>query len=420
MLAVSNEVKNAAKHKADAIVSDRLCRLSDTQTYDFLINFFAFKSVISDVINGDYISKKTFLNLYSSYASASLYANEEYPVSDKKIRFVDKEYVFLYNILKERSNFESYNDFFSWIKSNCIEESKKPIYSDYVGQASRNPVSLEERVFRGFDVSLILPSAKPKNITLDSFGGNKAAKEEIYFLAKAIENPQAYRQAGSRLPRGLVFYGPPGTGKTLLARIFASIINKDFYEVRLESILDKYVGETEKKLSRILDSDGVIFIDEFDNFARNNPRLSEASENIVNILAIKLDGFQEKNSNIYIAATNDIKNIHPKLLRPGRFDKIIYFDYLRPDEIAEVLSIHLRNAESIAERALFQNINLKIIVDNLSKIQFITGADISEIVRRTTEAKARQFLTSGKLLPYKESDFIEQIQKYTKITPRAG
>ncbi|MEM4535543.1 MAG: CDC48 family AAA ATPase, partial [Desulfurococcaceae archaeon] len=180
-------------------------------------------------------------------------------------------------------------------------------------------------------------------------GGLDDIKQE---LRESIEWPMKYphvfEKMGIEPPKGILLFGPPGTGKTLLAKAVATESGANFIAVRGPEVLSKWVGESEKAIRQIfrrarMVEPAVIFFDEIDSIAAvrgSDP--SGVIDRIVNQLLTELDGIQPLRRVVVIAATNRPDLLDPALLRPGRFDKLIYVP--PPDYKArvEIFKVHTR------------------------------------------------------------------------------
>jgi len=201
-------------------------------------------------------------------------------------------------------------------------------------------------------------------------------------LREAVEWPLRHRESfeamGIKPPRGILLYGPPGTGKTLLAKAVATESEANFISVKGPEILSKWVGESEKAIREIFTkarqaAPCVVFIDEIDAIApRRGGEDNHVTDRIVNQLLTELDGISELKDVVVIAATNRPDIIDPSLLRPGRFDRIIYVP--PPDERArlEILKVHTRNIP------LADDVDLEAIA---RETENYTGADLEALAR---------------------------------------
>ncbi|MCQ4344943.1 MAG: CDC48 family AAA ATPase, partial [Sulfolobaceae archaeon] len=214
-------------------------------------------------------------------------------------------------------------------------------------------------------------------------GGLEDVKEE---LREIVEYPLKYRDAYEALdievPKGVLLFGPPGTGKTLLAKAVATESGANFIAVRGPEVLSKWVGESEKAIREIFRkarqaAPTVVFFDEIDAIApaRGMGIDTGVTERIVNQLLAEMDGIEKLENVVIIAATNRPDILDPALLRPGRFDRLIYVP--PPDKQArlEILKVHTRNVP------LAEDVNLEALAE---KLEGYTGADIEALVREAT------------------------------------
>ena len=236
-------------------------------------------------------------------------------------------------------------------------------------------------------LKIVRPSAmrevliETPNVHWDDIGGLKEVKQE---LKEAVEWPlkysKAFQQLGIKPVKGILLYGPPGCGKTLLAKAVANESQANFIMVKSSELLSKWVGESEKGISKVFErarqaAPSIIFFDEIDSLAPKRGYDTGSSgviERIVNTLLSELDGLEELSNVVVIAATNRPDLVDPALLRPGRFDKLIFLP--APDEKArlEILKIHTRNMP------LAKDISL----EKLAKItENYTGADLAALCK---------------------------------------
>jgi transitional endoplasmic reticulum ATPase len=147
-----------------------------------------------------------------------------------------------------------------------------------------------------------------------------------------LKDPDAFRRLGIRPAKGFLLYGPPGTGKTLLAKAVAREAEANFIATKSSDLLSKWYGESEQQIARLFArarqvAPCVIFIDELDSLVpARGGGLGEpqVTERVVNTILSEMDGLEELQSVVVIGATNRPNLIDPALLRPGRFDELIY------------------------------------------------------------------------------------------------
>ncbi len=204
----------------------------------------------------------------------------------------------------------------------------------------------------------------------------KALKESVEW---PLKHKDAFEAMGIEPPKGILLYGPPGTGKTLLAKAVATESEANFISVKGPEILSKWVGESERAIREIFTkarqaAPCVIFIDEIDAIAprRGSVGDSHVLDRVVNQLLTEMDGIQELKDVVVIAATNRPDIVDPSLLRPGRFDRLIYVP--PPDEKArlEILKVHTRRVP------LADDVDLAEIA---KETEYYTGADLAALVR---------------------------------------
>ncbi len=233
------------------------------------------------------------------------------------------------------------------------------------------------------------------NVTWDDIGGLGGLKEE---LQQAIEWPLKYGAAFEKLdvapPRGILLYGPPGTGKTLLAKAVAHESEANFINVKGPEFLSKWVGESEKAVREIfrkarLAAPCVIFIDEIDAVVPvrgGNAGDAQVTERVVSQMLTEMDGLEELHGVSVIAATNRADIIDPALLRPGRFDRIIFVPPPDLDSRKAILSIHTRK----------KPISDDVHIDKLAeKMNNYTGAEIAAVCNQAAMIAMKRHISKN-------------------------
>ncbi|MBU1988244.1 MAG: AAA family ATPase, partial [Nanoarchaeota archaeon] len=205
-----------------------------------------------------------------------------------------------------------------------------------------------------------------------------------------ILRPDLFVQAGIKPSKGILLYGPPGTGKTLLAKAVATESNANFISVKGPELISKWVGESEKHVREIFKkarqvSPSIIFFDEFDSISKQRgSSVSDSTERVVNQLLTELDGIEELEKVIVIAATNRKDLIDQSLLRQGRIDAMVELPIPDKETRKEIFKVHTKNMP------LEKNINLS---DYISKTEEKTGADIEAICRNAGMNAIKKFYT---------------------------
>ncbi|WP_460173327.1 CDC48 family AAA ATPase [Vulcanisaeta sp. JCM 14467] len=234
----------------------------------------------------------------------------------------------------------------------------------------------------------------------DDIGGYENVKQELREMVEwPIKYPRYFEELGVDPPKGILLFGPPGTGKTLLAKAVATESNANFIAVRGPEILSKWFGESERAIREIfkkarMAAPCVIFFDEIDAIApaRGLRVDSGATDRIVNQLLAEMDGIAPLKNVVVIAATNRADIIDPALLRPGRFDRIVYVP--PPDENArfEILKVHIRNLKLADE---VKDGNYKYLRDLARRTEGYTGADLAALVREAAMLALRETIRSN-------------------------
>jgi transitional endoplasmic reticulum ATPase len=184
----------------------------------------------------------------------------------------------------------------------------------------------------------------------DEVGGLEEVKEALREAVEwPIKKPDIFTNMGITPPKGVLLYGPPGCGKTLLARVVATESEANFISIKGPEIFSKWVGESEKAIREIFRkartaSPAVIFLDEVDSIVprRGGGSDSGVSERVISQLLTELDGLEPLQNVVVIAATNRPDIIDPALMRPGRFDRLIYIP--PPDDTSrqQILKIYTK------------------------------------------------------------------------------
>ena len=196
-----------------------------------------------------------------------------------------------------------------------------------------------------------------------------------------LKDPDAFRRLGIRPAKGFLLYGPPGTGKTLLAKAVAREAEANFIATKSSDLLSKWYGESEQQITKLFArarqvAPTVIFIDELDSLVpARGGGLGEpqVTERVVNTILAEMDGLEELQSVVVIGATNRPNLVDPALLRPGRFDELIYVGV--PDKAGRRRILGIQTAKM----PLAPDVDLD---DVAARTDRFTGADLGDVVRR--------------------------------------
>ena len=206
-----------------------------------------------------------------------------------------------------------------------------------------------------------------------------------------LKDPDAFRRLGIRPAKGFLLYGPPGTGKTLLAKAVAREAEANFIATKSSDLLSKWYGESEQQIARLFArarqvAPCVLFIDELDSLVpARGGGLGEpqATERVVNTILSEMDGLEELQSVVVIGATNRPNLIDPALLRPGRFDELIYVGVPDAAGRERILKIQTERMPLAAD------VDLQSVAGQTERY---TGADLEDVVRRAGLIALRQSL----------------------------
>jgi len=225
-------------------------------------------------------------------------------------------------------------------------------------------------------------------------GGLDQVKNELMEAVEwPIKNPGMFQRMGIKPPKGILLYGPPGCGKTLLARAVATESEANFISIKGPEVFSKWVGESEKAIREIFRkgrsaAPAIIFFDELDAIV---PRRgmgyadSGASERVISQLLTELDGIESLENVVVVGATNRPDLIDPAVLRPGRFDRLIFVP--APDQriIKQIFKIHT------AKMPLSPDVDL----DQLVRLAAgYSGADIEAVCREAAMNALRRDVES--------------------------
>jgi len=232
-------------------------------------------------------------------------------------------------------------------------------------------------------------------VTYEDIGG---LDEEIRKIREMVELPLKYPELFTRLgiepPKGVLLHGSPGTGKTLLAKAVANESDVNFILVNGPEIMNKFYGESEKRLRDIFEeaektAPSIIFIDEIDSIAPKREEVTgEVERRVVSTLLTQMDGLKSRGRVVVIGATNRPNSLDPALRRPGRFDREINIGVPDKKGRLNVLKIHTRNMP------LTKDVDL----EKLAEITYgFVGADISALAKEAAMNVLRKILSGLKL-----------------------
>ena len=224
-----------------------------------------------------------------------------------------------------------------------------------------------------------------KGIRFDDVAGEDEAKESLAEIVDYLHNPQKYTDVGASMPKGVLLVGPPGTGKTMLAKAVAGEANVPFFSISGSEFVEMFVGMGASKVRDLFKqakekAPCIVFIDEIDAIGKkrdNQLSSNDEREQTLNQLLTEMDGFDDNNGVIILAATNRPESLDPALTRPGRFDRRVPVEL--PDLVGReaILKVHAKKIKTSDD------------VDFHTIARMASGASGAELANMINEAALR-------------------------------
>jgi len=227
-------------------------------------------------------------------------------------------------------------------------------------------------------------------VTFDDVAGVDEAKEDLQEIVEFLRDPQKYQRLGGRIPRGVLLVGPPGTGKTLTARAVAGEANVPFFTISGSDFVEMFVGVGASRVRDMFEqakknAPCIIFIDEIDAVGRHRGAGlgggNDEREQTLNQLLVEMDGFEQNEGVIIIAATNRPDVLDPALLRPGRFDRQITVPNPDVNGREKIIRVHARKVP------MSPDVDLKTLARGTPGF---SGADLMNLVNEAALLAARR------------------------------
>ena len=229
-----------------------------------------------------------------------------------------------------------------------------------------------------------------KKVTFADVAGLDEEKEELQEVTEFLKNPKKYHDMGARIPRGMLLVGHPGTGKTLLAKAVAGEANVPFFSISGSDFVEMFVGVGASRVRDLFaeakaHAPCIVFIDELDAVGRHRGAGvgggHDEREQTLNQLLVEMDGFEDRQSVIVMAATNRVDILDPALLRPGRFDRQIVIGSPDIGAREKILELHAK------KKPFASDIDFKVIAKNTAGF---SGADLENMINEATILAARK------------------------------
>ncbi len=249
------------------------------------------------------------------------------------------------------------------------------------------------------------------NETLEDVANYNETKKEIkQALLAPIEHREIVSAYHVRIPKGILLFGPPGTGKTLIMRAVSNELRARFLYVKTSSIISPYPGESAQMLSKIFETarkhrPAVLFFDEIDSIAsKRDMQESENSRLILSTLLTEMDGFQKIEGVVIVGTTNVPHMLDPSMLRPGRFDKIIYMALPDREGRREIFKYYAK------KYPMSPDLDLEKLANITNRY---SGADIANACQEAAKKVAEVALEKAGILKVETED-IEDVVKSIK------
>ncbi len=229
-----------------------------------------------------------------------------------------------------------------------------------------------------------------KKVTFANVAGADEAKQELEEIIDFLKDPEKFQRLGGKIPKGVLMVGPPGTGKTLLAKAVAGEADVPFFSISGSDFVEMFVGVGASRVRDMFaqakkNAPCLLFIDEIDAVGRHRGAGlgggNDEREQTLNQLLVEMDGFEDNENVIIIAATNRPDVLDPALLRPGRFDRQV--TVTNPDKKGreEILKVHVKKVP------LAKDVNLSVVARGTPGF---SGADLANLVNEAALLAARK------------------------------
>jgi cell division protease FtsH len=237
---------------------------------------------------------------------------------------------------------------------------------------------------------ITMPDDKKVKVTFKDVAGAKEAKQELSEIVDFLKNPKKFIDIGAEIPKGVLLMGAPGTGKTLLARAVAGEAGVAFFAISGSEFVEMFVGVGASRVRDLFQlakqqAPAIIFVDEIDAVGRARGAgmggANDEREQTLNQILTEMDGFEQNQKVIVMAATNRPDVLDPALLRPGRFDRRVTIDLPDRNDREAILKIHT------AKKQLAEDVVLRVVAE---RTPGFSGADLASLMNEAAILAARE------------------------------
>ncbi|HEU4914321.1 MAG TPA: ATP-dependent zinc metalloprotease FtsH [Candidatus Saccharimonadales bacterium] len=226
-------------------------------------------------------------------------------------------------------------------------------------------------------------------VTFTDIAGSDEAKQDLEEVVDFLKSPKKFANVGARIPKGVLLVGPPGTGKTMLARAVAGEANVPFFSISGSEFVEMFVGVGASRVRDLFakakkNAPCIIFVDEIDAVGRRRGSGMggghDEREQTLNQILVEMDGFEQGQNVIVLAATNRADVLDPALLRPGRFDRRVNISLPERKDREAILKVHF------AKKPIGKDVDLDALA---AKTAGSSGADLANIANESAIIAAR-------------------------------
>jgi len=226
-------------------------------------------------------------------------------------------------------------------------------------------------------------------VMFKSIAGSQEAKQDLEEVVEFLKYPKKFQHLGARIPKGVLLVGPPGTGKTMLARAVAGEANVPFFSISGSEFVEMFVGVGASRVRDLFakakkNAPCIIFVDEIDAVGRRRGSGMggghDEREQTLNQILVEMDGFEQGQNVIVLAATNRADVLDPALLRPGRFDRRVNIGLPERKDREAILKVHFE------KKPVAKSVDIDALA---AKTAGSSGADLANIANESAIIAAR-------------------------------